>query len=171
MQLEAIDKDGNVRPLRHGESLADGERVHIPFSFMDANSVAARAELVAKHGHDPVRDADAEHQTRRRGYRRGFQALQDLLPTHDALNDAAQAYAQKRDHLETSRRSVSDGTPADAYNERSKRLENAWRDGKKSTSDNAAVPQPAKDAAQARAQADAAFADKRQRLANAWKQR
>ena len=36
----------------------------------------------------PVRDADAEAGTRRSGYRRGFEALQQLLPTHDSQSQA-----------------------------------------------------------------------------------
>jgi hypothetical protein len=134
MQLEAIDKDGNVRPIRPGEPLADGERLHVPYAFMDANSLAARDALAQKYGQHAVRDHTAEAATRRHGYRRGYQTLQDLLPTRDSTDAADQAYQAKRDRIETARRTVSDGTPADAaaaYDERTARLENAWREQKR----------------------------------------
>jgi hypothetical protein len=140
MQLEVIDKHGNVRRLRPGESLADGERLHVPYAFMDANALAARDALAAKHGQHTVRDADAEHSTRRRGFVRGFRALDTLLPTRDS-QDAAVAYAEKRARLDSARRNIADATHT---------LAGA------STQD-------------ARAIADAAYAEKKQRLQGAWR--
>jgi hypothetical protein len=170
MQMEVIDKFGRVRRLRPGECLADGERLHVPYAFMDANALAARDALAAKHGQHTVRDADAEAATRRRGYRRGFQALEQLLPTRDS-SEAASAYEEKRKRLESSRRTVSDGTPADAqaaaaeaYESKRAHLRDAWRGKQKDT--NAAAAPSAQDA---RAVADRAYEDRKARLANAWK--
>jgi hypothetical protein len=168
MQLEVIDKFGNVRRLRPGEGLADGERLHVPHTFMDANSLAARDSLAQKYGQHAVRDHEAEAQTRRRGFRRGYQTFADTSAPQDASKAAAEAYESKRSRLDTSRRNISDGTPAldakQAYDERNERLENAWRKGKKDTSDHA--PPSTQDA---RAIADAAYADKKQRLQGAWR--
>jgi hypothetical protein len=123
----------------------------------------------------PIRDSDAESQTRR-GYRRGFQALETLLPTRDsqdAFVEAQRAYDEKRERLESARRTVSDGTPADAqqaYEEKRAHLRDAWKSKQKATSDNAAPP-TAQDAAQACALADSAWQEKKQRLQDGWKQR
>ena len=167
MQLEAIDKDGNVRPIRPGDPLADGERLHVPYAFMDANSLAARDALAQKYGQHAVRDSDAEHSIRRRGFVRGFQLLETLLPTHDASDEAARAFEEKRARLETSCR-INDGTQdaAAAYNERSVRLENAWREKQQDTT---APTPPARDAAQARALADQAWQEKKERLQDAYR--
>jgi hypothetical protein len=138
-------------------------------AFADKRNYTADGDF-APHKRAAVRDHTAEAATRRHGYRRGFQALQDLLPTRDSADAADQAYSEKRSRLDTSRRNVSDSTDvAAAYNERSARLENAWRDGKKNTSN--AAPVRVQDAAQAKVLADQAWQDRKTRLQNAWKQR
>jgi hypothetical protein len=125
----------------------------------------------APHKRAVLRDSDAEAQTRRRGYRRGFQALDELRVTHDASDEAARAFEEKRSRLETSGRAVTDGTTdaAAAYDARTARMENAWRERKETT--NSAAPVHTHDAAEARALADQAYADRKSRIENAWKQR
>jgi hypothetical protein len=161
MQLEVIDKFGNVRPLRPGEPLADGERLHVPHTFMDADSLAARDALAQKHGQHAVTDH------RPRGYVRGFQALETLLPTRDSTDAATQAYSEKVARLESARRNIGDGDAKQAYDARTERLQNAWRDGK-GKQDNATDGRTL-DAAQARAIADQAYEDRKSRLSNAWR--
>jgi hypothetical protein len=139
MQLEVIDKFGRVRSLRRGERLADGERIRVPHAFMDAASREARDALESKHG----RRAIVDHQER--GFRRGYQTI-DATPAR-AAHDAA----------------------AEAYEDRSRRLENAWR--KNHRDDAARAPLSTQDAAQARVLADSAYEDKKQRLQNAWRNR
>jgi hypothetical protein len=133
MQLEVIDKFGRVRPLRRGESLADGDRLRVPHMFMDAVSRDARDTLVQKYGwHD--------HQPQ--GFRRGY-AFADTTPPRNAQEDAAAA-----------------------YDERSARLQNAWRKNHRVVADDA--PPATQDA---RAVADRAWQDKKQRLQNSWRNR
>jgi hypothetical protein len=162
MQLEVIDKHGNVRRLRPGESLADGERLRVPHTFMDANALAARDALAQRHGQHAVTDR------RPRGYVRGFQTLATLLPTRDSCDEATKAYEAKRSRLDSARRNISDGTPAldakQAYDERSSRLQNAWRKDYRDDAD--AAPQSTQDA---RAVADRAYEDRKARLSNAWR--
>jgi hypothetical protein len=139
------------------QELYGGER-----AFADANNYDANGDF--KPQKVAVRDSTAEASTRRRGFVRGFQALETMLPTRDSQDAAVQAYDAKRARLDTARR-TNDGTTdvAKAYDERSKRLERAWckdqRDGER-------TPPSTQDA---RAIADAAYADKRKRLEGAWR--
>ena len=57
MQLEVIDKHGNVRRLRPGESLADGERLHVPYAFYGRKCTrrSRRACCQARPAHSPRR--------------------------------------------------------------------------------------------------------------------
>jgi hypothetical protein len=135
MQLEVIDNYGRVRPYRRGDRLADGERLRVPLTFMDAAARATRDALVQKYGwHD--------HQPRG-GFVRGY-AFADTTPPRSS-RDAA----------------------AIAYKERFARLENAWR--KDAAADDARTQ--CVDAAQARALADRAWLDKKERLQNSWRVR
>jgi hypothetical protein len=131
-QLEAIDKFGRVRPLRRGEHLADGERLRVPLTFMDAAARATRDALAAKYGwHD--------HQTPQ-GFVRGY-AFGDTTPPRSSQDEAAEAYEAKR-----------------------ARLQDAWHKKHQDAADDA--PPPTQDA---RAVADRAWLDKKERLQNSWR--
>jgi hypothetical protein len=131
MQPEAIDKFGNVRPFRRGDLLADGERLNVPLTFMDANTRA-------------VHDALASKTQPRYGFRRGYAFADALRASHDACEDAASAYDARSERLQNAWRKdhQQDGGHAsqrastldelrtaaeDAYRGRSERLANAWR--------------------------------------------
>jgi hypothetical protein len=149
---EIIGRDGRRRRAKKGDVLADGERVVVSMSFMDA---ALHDELVAKHRGDAVvRVVDAAGQPA--GHRPGFL----MLDRDPALVDAA----------------------AEAYAERSRRLETAWqprdpdqhgghcadhrRGHQDLTRDRASRPLTLDEA---RAAADAAREARDERLRNAWR--
>jgi hypothetical protein len=116
-------------------------------------------EVVNRHGHvrplrrgDRLADGeylrvphtfmDAAAQKPPQGFVRGY-ASADVTPQRDVQDAAAEAYEARR-----------------------VRLENAWR---KSTTDHA--PLSTRDATQARALAEGAYAEKVARLSNAWRAR
>jgi hypothetical protein len=139
-------------------------KLYGPDAFENPNNFDANGNFVPQK----VRDSDAEAATRRRGFRLGYQSFADTaIVSNDAA--AARAYEEKRSRLESARR-ISDGTQdaAAAYDERNARLENAWKGKQKDNSDTAA-PVHAKDAAQAQAQADGAWNEKKRRLQEAWR--
>ena len=156
--IEIIDKYGRRRRARPGEIAADGETLNFPIQFMDTAARAAHDALAQRFGL-----SDSKPQ----GFRRGYAFAQDMaIVSNDAAAEAAtRAYESKRERIETSRRHTSDGTPQQAYDERTRRLENAWREQK-----NNSAPAVAQNATQdARTIANQAWLDKKERLQNAYR--
>jgi hypothetical protein len=127
MQLEVIDKFGRVRPYRRGDHLADGERLRVPPTFMDA---ATRDALVQKYGWHP-----------QGGFRRGYH-FDVASPPRNVQDAAAEAYEAKRAYLQNAwRKNHQDAADDDAllpmrdaradadqaYRDKCERLQNAWR--------------------------------------------
>jgi hypothetical protein len=129
MQLEVIDKFGRVRRFRHGDILADGERLRVPHTFMDHASYGFRPTFS-----DGTPDHTNPH---RPGYR--FADIDDA----DRLA-ADKAYEERRTRMQNAWKNATDAdTPVQrrdaanaravadrAYEDRKVRLTNAWRNNR-----------------------------------------
>lgn len=135
-EIEIIDRFGRRRRARRGEVPADGETIHFPVQFMDADARAARQALAARFGHPSLTAGD---DTKIGAFRRGF-----VFDANAPLRDAAEeAYETQRQRLHY----------ANKYRQQ----------------DHA--PPIMRDAAHARALADAAYEDRKSRLQNQWRTR
>jgi hypothetical protein len=159
--IEIIDQFGNRRRARAGETPQDGETVHFPTSFMDAANALTLPRA--------IRDSDAENATRRRGWVRGFQSLDELQPPRSAKSPATEAYEEKRKRLENAWREVH-GKLGHGYEQVEARRKAAEADWNKRRGADEQPSQYAR-AHDARGQADSAYKEKCQRLSDGWKNR
>jgi hypothetical protein len=148
--IEIIDRFGRRRRARRGEVAGDGETVHFGMQFMDGTARAVRDALAEKFG-PHTGDDDMLNDHRPRGYVRGY-----------AVSDATVALA--------SRDAARFADEAErAYAERSRRMANLWRKDHRDAVVDEPAPRRAATLGELRAQADAAYQAKCERLRNAWR--
>jgi hypothetical protein len=148
--VEIVDRFGRRRRARRGDTAGDGETIHFPQQFMDADTRAVRAALAARYGNHTTGDDDMRNDYRPRAFVRGY-AFADAPVVARTLEDAALL----------------------AYDERSQRMQNSWRTkgGVKAQDGGERTPPRTASLDELRALADQAWEDRNRRMSNAWRQR
>jgi hypothetical protein len=140
--IEIVDRFGRRRRARPGEIIADGERIHIPMTFMDAEAREVADYLDQKYGrHSEIVDGF--------GYAAGHRPSH-LYDSNGQLCDAA----------------------AKARDERIARISSAWRTKHNDGDDGGdRRPARTLTLDQTRSFAEGAWLDKKGRISTAWKDR